>query len=138
MDAENEKYVGDKLEDVINDNLDELSTMDKGSEEYSRIVKDTKTLLDGWVDIKKVETDFNDHEAQREHEARMKREEVKNQKKSKILEIVIPTAVTALVAGARMFEAKRMFMTTLRCEYADDKAVLNRNFQGLFNSTWRI
>lgn len=138
MDAENEKYVGDKLEDVINDNLDELSTMDKGSEEYSRIVKDTKTLLDGWVDIKKVETDFNDHEAQREHEAKMKREETKNQNKYRILEIIVPTAVTALVAGARMFEAKRMFMTTLRCEYCDDKAVLNRNFQGLFNSTWRI
>ena len=138
METENGKYLGDKLEDVINDNLDELSTIDKGSEEYSKIVKDTKTLLDGWVDIKKIETDFNDHEAQREHEANMKREETKDQKKSKILEIAIPAALTAVVAGARIFVSKKMFMTTLKCEYADDKAILNRNFQGLFNNTWRI
>lgn len=138
METENGKYLGDKLEDVINDNLDELAKTVKGSEEYSQIVKDTKTLGDLWVDIKKIETDFNDHEAQREHEAQIKREETKGQKKTKILEIVIPAALTAVVAGTRIFVAKKMFTTTLKCEYADDKAILNRNFQGLFNSTWRI
>ena len=136
-DNKEEKYIGDKLEDVINENLDELSKTKKGSNEYAAIVNDTKVLGDLWVDIKRVECEYNDRNAQREHEEKMKREETKHSNKSHIVEVAVTTGITAGIAVFRGLLAKKMFMSTLRCEYCDDRALLNRNFQGLFNSTWR-
>lgn len=134
---ENDIYITDKIVDVINDNLDELGQTEKGSDAYAAIVKDTKILGDLYVDIKKVECEYNDHEAQREHEVKMKREEAKHANKLRIFEIIVPAITTIGVAAYRIGTATKMYRTTLKCEYCDDKAILNRNFQGLFNSTWR-
>lgn len=139
--AEEERgYIGDKVEDAISNGLDALEDMTPGSDEYIATVNCTCSLGDLWVNVKKTECEYNDRQAQREHEENMARHEREEKKQSNIIQIIQLVATTGTAAGlgiAKLMASKRMFNTTLYVENVQDKTLLNRNCQSLFGNIWR-
>lgn len=135
--AEERGYIGDKIEDTISDSLDAIGEMAPGSDEYIATVNCTCSLGDLWVSIKKTECEYNDREAQREHEEKMAREEKKQSNWIQIAQVVATTGTAVGLGVAKLVQGKKMFNTTLFVENVQDKSILNRNCQSLFGNIWR-
>lgn len=79
MDDENENaYLEDAWDQLISDGIDYInasSDMVPGSEEYTSAVRSVKELLDTKIRYTEVQMKFEDAEAQREHELKLKRME---------------------------------------------------------------
>lgn len=58
MDENNEeKYVGDKLEDVISDQIDYIATLQQDSDEYRSAIDDLNKLFESWLEINRIISD---------------------------------------------------------------------------------
>ena len=79
MDDENENgYIEDAWDQLISDGMDYISTHDElvpGSEGYDKAVRSLKDLFDTKIRYTEVQMKYDDAEAQREHELKLKRME---------------------------------------------------------------
>lgn len=89
------------LEQELEQELEELSKMDFGSDEYKATVDGVSKLMDRLNDSKKIELDIQEKAAAREQDAEIKMEQIKQEKRGRMHEtmttvagIVIPVAVT--------------------------------------------
>ena len=106
MSNENEnegKYLEDMLEETIANLIEHLETLEPGTEEHRATQMAICELYKVWIESNKVELEFEDRAAQREHDRSMKivEEDIENRKlmqqqKSRNLETAVNLALGAL------------------------------------------
>ena len=89
------------LYDEIETEFDKLATMEPGSEKYKTTVDGLTKLMDRAIEIEKVENDCEDKSATRESDQQMKLQQLKDEKKDRVVKnaigvagIVLPLVVT--------------------------------------------
>lgn len=89
-------------EEVINQ-VGELGKMDLGTTEYEKTVNGIATLLDKVNDSKRIDLEAHEKEASREQDAEIKMEQIKEDRRSKIVPAIITTVgviVTGVISAA--------------------------------------
>ena len=81
MDENGDRYLGDMLEDTVAHHIDYIDGLKPGSEEYNKAISTLDTLYKPWLEIKKVESEFDDRISQRIHEKEMREAELKQKEK---------------------------------------------------------
>ena len=96
MNENGEKYLGDMLEDTVAHHIDYIDGLEAGSEEYNRAIDKLNILYQPWLEVKKVELEFNDKEIQRAHEKKIRESELKQKAKFDKLASVIQVGLGVL------------------------------------------
>lgn len=81
MDENGERYLGDMLGNTIANHVDYLDGLKAGSEEYQTAVDTLDKLYKPWLEIKKVELEYDDRENQRIHEKEIREKELDQKEK---------------------------------------------------------
>lgn len=81
MDENGDRYVGDMLEDTVAHHIDYIDGLTPGSEEYNKAISTLDTLYKPWLEIKKVESEYDDRISQRIHEKEMREAELEQKEK---------------------------------------------------------
>lgn len=81
MDENGGRYLGDMLEDTVAHHIDYIDGLTAGSEEYNKAISTLDMLYKPWLEIKKVELEFNDRENQRAHEKELRESELEKKEK---------------------------------------------------------
>ena len=85
-----------KLHMEIDEEFDKLANMEPGSEKYRTTVDGLTKLLDRAIEIEKVDTDCKDKAAARESEQTLKVQQMKDEKKDRIVKNIIGAAGVVL------------------------------------------
>jgi hypothetical protein len=81
MDENGDRYLGDMLEDTVAHHIDYIDGLQAGSEEYNKAIDKLDILYKPWLEVKKVELEFDDRVSQRIHEKEMREAELKQKEK---------------------------------------------------------
>ena len=81
MDENGDRYLGDMLSETVAHHIDYIDGLTAGSEEYNKAIGTLNILYQPWLEIKKVELEFNDRESQRAHEKEIRKSELKQKEK---------------------------------------------------------
>lgn len=81
MDENDDRYLGDMLAETVAHHVDYIDGLTPGSEEYNKAINTLDTLYKPWLEIKKVESEFDDRISQRIHEKEMREAELKQKEK---------------------------------------------------------
>lgn len=81
MDENDDRYLGDMLGETVAHHIDYIDGLTAGSEEYNKAISTLNILYQPWLEIKKVELEFNDRESQRTHEKEIRESELKQKEK---------------------------------------------------------
>ena len=98
------------LEQEIRDDLEGMSDLELGSEEYDAAISEVTKLMDRAIELKKVEIDAQDKNAKREaeefnrlNELRIKEEQIRNEQKDRRTGHWIAIGTTLLSAGVAVW-----------------------------------
>lgn len=90
-----------KLHTEIDEEFDKLATMEPGSEKYRTTVEGLTKLMDRAIEIEKIDIDCKDKAATREGELALKEQQMRDERKDRIVKniigaagVVLPLAVT--------------------------------------------
>jgi hypothetical protein len=81
MDENGDRYLGDMLEDTVAHHIDYIDGLQAGSEEYNKAIDKLDILYKPWLEVKRVELEFDDRVSQRIHEKEMREAELKQKEK---------------------------------------------------------
>ena len=81
MDENGDRYLGDMLEDTVAHHIDYIDGLQAGSEEYNKAIDKIDILYKPWLEVKRVELEFDDRVSQRIHEKEMREAELKQKEK---------------------------------------------------------
>lgn len=84
------------LHTEIESEFEKLSTMEPGSEKYRTTVDGLSKLMDKAIEIEKVDIDCKDKAAARESEQLLKEQQMKDEKKDRIVKNIIGAAGVVL------------------------------------------
>lgn len=109
------------LHDEIETDFTKLMNKEPGSDEHKAIVDELTKLMDRAIELKKVEDDCNDKAAARESEQALKKQQLEDEKKDRLVKnilgaagIVLPLIVT--IWGTKVslkFEEEGTFTTIM-------------------------
>jgi hypothetical protein len=90
-----------KLHTEIDEEFDKLATMEPGSEKYRTTVEGLTKLMDRAIEIEKIDMDCKDKAATRESELALKEQQMRDERKDRIVKniigaagVILPLAVT--------------------------------------------
>ena len=81
MDENGDRYVGDMLEDTVAHHIEYIEGLTAGSEEYNKAISTLDILYRPWLEVKKVEYEFDDRISQRLHEKEIREAELEQKEK---------------------------------------------------------
>lgn len=81
MDENDDRYLGDMLAETVAHHIDYIDGLTPGSEEYNKAISTLDTLYKPWLEIKKVESEYDDRISQRIHEKEVREAELEQKEK---------------------------------------------------------
>ena len=111
------------LREEFRKEVEELSKISVGSEEYKVAVDGVAKIADRIIEIEKLEVDARDKEANREADADLEREQMAEEKKDRIIRNVITVLTTAAGFGLTIWG----YVTELKY---DEKGAMPRTLLG--------
>ena len=132
--------VEEALECTIWDLIEHLDTLDPNSEEYKECSATAMKMYNSWIEGARAGMEYADREAQRKHEAEIKKAEkwaeemkAKQQQKQRTVEVAISAGVGLLGTVITLFTYGKMFNRGLKFEETGTyTSVTMRNLLGKF------
>lgn len=116
------------LEAELEEELKELAKMDLGGDEYKTTVDGVSKLMDKLNDSKKIELEALEKEASRMQDAEIKMEQIKEEKKGRIMQTVTQALTTVL--GIVIPVGLTIWGTKTTLEYEDKGIIPERTAAG--------